>query len=220
MACDHLDKKTFDNAMEEIKRDYNNIYKEYSNGLAKAMKAYYDAWQSKKGWDKINALYGRISTALDRAGVFIRGNYNIMKNGAENYAKKQDMFLWIGEINVRNFEMTKKTFNEDSEIIIDEDKIKSAGTELSASLKKLNSYIDNSKNQTSSDVKFGYYSTGDALNPREEIHHAYVDLDSSLNFATEQFIKDFEAILEEDKTARDQAKQDSAVEASDFSGIF
>jgi len=219
MACDHLHKRTFDNAMEKVRDDYYNMNKEFKGGLASAMVAYYDAWQSTKGWNKVNDLYLSIATALTTAGSAICKNYTTMKAGAEKFAKEQDMFLWIGEITTKEFDMEKKTFGEDAEIIIDEGKISSSGNLLKASLEKINSYVDASKAQTSSDDNFGYYSDG-GVNPRATMYDAYTALDTALRNATTKFFKDFESILEADKALRDATKQESAVENSDFTNIF
>ena len=54
MACDHLDKKTWDAAMEQIRAQYYQIHQTFCNGFKDAMNQYYDAWQSKKGFDRIN----------------------------------------------------------------------------------------------------------------------------------------------------------------------
>lgn len=219
MACDHLDKKTFDNAMEVIKDDYYDIAREFNGGLEKAMKSYYDAWQSKKGFSKINDLYSNIANGLENASMRICINYNTMKKGGEAYAKSQDMWLIIGDIDRKDFSMEKQDFAEDREIIIDDAKIAEAGKELEESLKKLNGYIDNSKTQTSSDEKFGYYSDNDT-NPRLSINKAYTNLETTFNQAIRQFSANLEQLLEDDKAQREANKQAAAVDNSDFSDIF
>lgn len=212
MACDHLDKKTFDNAMEEIKSKYKKIIREYKNGLNSAMESYYTAWQSKKGWDKINALYNTLTTSLNSAGRAINKNYDTMKAGGEAYAKAQDMFLWIGNFDNEELSYTKKKFGEDQEIIIDEEKIQTATESLKASLEKIDSYIDEAQLVTKTDKTFGYYSTGDS-NPRATLNQALNDLETSVVTAFKTFLSDNATTIAEDKAAREAAKQASLTES-------
>ena len=225
MACDHLDKRTFTNAMDAINGDYNDMVREFSGGFASAMISYYDAWQSKKGFDKINKFYRNVANVLDTASARIVKNYNTMKDGGEAYARSQDMDLYIESIFRQEFNVEERTFEEDREIIIDDTKISTAGENMRKSLERINSYIDNSKVQTENDQKFGYYSDSD--NPRASIHTAYSQLDNGLRVATKDFTEDFQQILEADKAEREArkqasavAKQAEAVDSNNFTDIF
>ena len=219
MACDHLDKKTWDAAMEQIRAQYYQIHQTFCNGFKDAMNQYYDAWQSKKGFDRFNKFYDKVARSLNSASEKIVNNYNTMRVGGQEYARSQDMFVNIENINKRTFEMNIQNFDDDREIIVDEAKITAAGEKARIILSQINNYLDSSKDVTSSDQRFGYYSDG-GVNPRASIHMAYDMLEGALRTATADFAKDLQKDIEEDKAMRDARKQESAVEASDLSSIF
>ena len=219
MACDHLDKKTWDAAMEQIRAQYYQIHQTFCNGFKDAMNQYYDAWQSKKGFDRINKFYEKVARSLNNASERIVNNYNTMRVGGQAYAQSQDMFVNIENISKRNFEMTNQNFADDREIIVDDVKIKDAGEKARIILTQINKYLESSLDVTSSDQRFGYYSDGD-VNPRHSLHLAYDILETSLKTATEDFAKDLQNDVEEDKAMREARKQESAVEASDLTDIF
>lgn len=220
MACDHLDKKTFSNAMSAIADEYYNISIEFNNGFKEAINAYYDGWKSVKGYKHISYLLKNISAILDTASEKIVNNYNTMKEGGEAYAFSQEMGITISDITKKDFGFfSDKLYTEDMEIIIDEDKIGTANELMRTSLEKINKYVDNSKVHTESDQTFGYYST-DSYNPRVSIHNAYTSIENGLRTVTSNFHKEFEKILEEDKAERDAKKHASAVDGSDFTDIF
>lgn len=219
MACDHLDKRTFNNAMENILTNYNSISATFDGMFARAMEEYYDAWQSKKGFERVNSFYSVITEALDKASSSIIKNYNTMKDGGEAYARDQHMFLIIESITKKTFSMDKKDFSDDREIIIDDEKISTAGENTKKSLERIASCLNDSINQTASNEKFGYYSDG-GDNPREAMHKSYEALEEALKNATNNWFKELENDLESDKQLRTEQKQAAAVQDSDFSGIF
>lgn len=221
MACDHLDKKTFSNAMEVINKEYCDLYNEFNKEFENAINAYYEAWQSTKGWNKVSELHQWFSRSLSIASEAIVKNYNIMKENGEAYAKMQDMWVFLDNIDKKDFTVVKKqSFDEDREIIVDRDKISEAGQQLETSLKKIVSHIENSLSQTETDQKFGYYSTGGGNNPRDTIYRAYSSLLTSLKNAINQFQLRFAEMLEEDKNEAERIKTEAAVQNSDFSDIF
>ena len=219
MACDHLDKRTFDNAMENIIANYYSISSTFDGSFTLAMNDYYDAWQSKKGFERINTFYQAFANALETASKAIVKNYNIMKDSGETYAKDQGMWLIIGSIAKKAFSMDKKDFSEDREIIIDDEKISLAGENMKKSLEKINACLESLLTLTESDEKFGYYSEG-GENPRLAMSKAFNALEDALVAATTKWSGDLSKDLDADKQLRESQKQAAAAQDSDFSGIF
>ena len=218
MACDHLDPKTFDARMSNLKNYNNFIYKEWQDNLKAAMRELYEAWQSSKGWNKINTLYNTTKNTLETAGNRVEKNYTTMKTGGEAYMKSQDINRTIDSIDYHSYICSTKKWNDDDEIIIDEEKISSAAQKLSKSYKNIVTYATNAKSILETDQKFGYYSTGED-NPRLTLYNAYKSLVENLDGALDKFSQDLSTTIAEDKAAREAQKTASTVDALDFSDI-
>ncbi len=222
MACDNLRPGTFKDAMGSILKDYNELNKEFKNGFTDAINALYDAWKSTKGYNRIGDLYQNVGKILGYQSSQIYKNYNTMYDGAMDFARKEEManaLFGLPEIGEKEYEVNKKTFPENGDIEIDEEKLADAGAKLTESFKNLAKCINNSFDETSSDDKFGYYSS-DEVNPRERLHGAYNSLKTGLDAAAELYQRNFEEELEQDKEARAAARQASAVNSNDISDVF
>lgn len=222
MSQDMLRLGTFKNSMTSIITDYNELNREFRNGFTDAINALYDAWKSTKGYDRIGDLYQNVGKILNAQSEKIFENYNTMVNGAWQFVQAEggaEVLSGLPEISKKEYEINKKTFPENGDIEIDEGKLASAGEKLTASFKNLAKCINNSFDATDSDDKFGYYSVAE-VNPRERLHSAYSMLKIGLDASADLYQRNFEEELEQDKEARAAARQASAVDSNDISGVF
>ena len=93
MGCDHLSVDTFKGSMQQINGQYQSMHVAYANDLTNAFESMKKAWNTPKGWERVQKLATSLGNNLSSCGRSIEQNYTEMDNSGTKWAQEQHVWL-------------------------------------------------------------------------------------------------------------------------------
>ena len=207
MACDHLEVDTFLGSMNKINGKYGAMYVAYSNSLTQAFQEMKNAWDTPKGWEKVQTLASSLYRNMSSLGRSIESNYTEMKDSGTKWANAQHVWFFNCP------PITQHTFTEfnpgkhDGKLNeVKREEVKNAATSIKNALQTIFDALNDMENVTREDASFGYYSTG-GTNPRAALNVSLSTKESAMENAFQSYMKNITDEIDADNQEREAALQ-------------
>ena len=207
MGCDHLSVDTFKGSMQQINGHYQQMRVAYTSDLTTAFESMKKAWNTPKGWERVQKLATSIGNNLSACGKSIEQNYTEMDNSGTKWAKEQHVWFFncppVNSYTWTAFDAGKHDgqLNE-----VKREEVKNAATSIKDALQKIFDALNEMEKVTKSDEKFGYYSTA-GNNPREAINTTLTAKETAMETAFQGYMSNINDDIDADNAARDAALQ-------------
>ena len=205
MGCDHLNVRVFKKSMEELRDNHRDMYRIYRDELIDEFKWMKKAWDTPKGWKKINDLALKVNGTMIGTNGWLEEEYIMMNKSGTDWARSQDvMMFFIPPMLHINYE-AYNTGEHDGELNeVNKEEVLTHANNIKIALNEIKDCMNKIEIVTKDDDTFGYYSTG-TINPREEINSAVKKGIASLDEEFTNYMSNMNKDIEEDNAEREKA---------------
>lgn len=207
MGCDHLSVDTFKGSMQQINGQYQSMHVAYANDLTNAFESMKKAWNTPKGWERVQKLATSLGNNLSSCGRSIEQNYTEMDNSGTKWATEQHVWFFnVPPVNTYTWTAFDAGKHDGQLNEVKREEVKNAATDIKNALQKIFDALNEMEKATKSDEKFGYYSTA-GTNPREAINSTLTSKETAMETAFQGYMSNINGDIDADNAARDAALQ-------------
>lgn len=207
MGCDHLSVDTFKGSMQKINGSYQSMHVAYTNDLTNAFESMKKAWNTPKGWERVQKLATSLGNNLNNCGKSIEQNYTEMDNSGTKWAQEQHVWFFnVPAVNSYTWTAFDAGKHDGQLNEVKREEVKTAATDIKNALQKIFDGLNDMEKVTKSDDAFGYYSTA-GNNPRESLNTTLTSKETAMETAFQTYMSNINADIDADNAARDAALQ-------------
>ena len=207
MGCDHLTVDTFKGSMQQINGHYQSMRVAYTGDLTRAFENMKKAWNTPKGWERVQKLATSLGNNLRSCGRSIEQNYTEMDNSGTKWAQEQHVWFFnCPPVNTYTWTAFDAGKHDGQLNEVKREEVISAATDIKNALQKIFDGLNNMEKVTKSDDAFGYYSTA-GNNPRESLNSTLLSKETAMETAFQGYMTNINSDIDADNAARDAALQ-------------